>query len=108
MFSELFAFLVNVILNIVLIPHFGIVGAALSTAVGFLCGASYLFTISRKEIKIEYHVKEFSIIVITALVFLIVGKELDSFFIDIILILLYLLTLHFFTKIKLNRIFRIA
>jgi O-antigen/teichoic acid export membrane protein len=108
MFSELFAFLMNVILNIILIPHFGIVGAALSTAIGFLCGASYLFTISRKEIKIEYHVKELSIIIITALLFLIIGKELNSFFIDIILILLYLFTLHFFTKIKLNRIFKFA
>src|ERR1039458_9631989 len=108
MFSELIAFLMNVILNIILIPHFGKIGAALSTALGFLCGASYLFTISRKEIKIEYHVKELSIIIITALVFLLVGKELNSFLIDIILILLYLLTLHFFTKIKLNQIIRIA
>jgi O-antigen/teichoic acid export membrane protein len=108
MFSELFAFLMNAILNIILIPHFGIIGAALSTAIGFFCGASYLFSISSKEIKIEYHVKELSIIIIAAFVFLIIGKELNRFFIDIILIILYLLVLHFFTKIKIKRIFRIA
>jgi O-antigen/teichoic acid export membrane protein len=108
MFSELIAFLMNVILNIILIPHLGIIGAALSTAIGFLCGASYLFVISRREIKIEYHVKEISVIISTALLLLVVGKELNNFFIDIIIILLYLFILHFFTKIKLNRIFRIA
>jgi O-antigen/teichoic acid export membrane protein len=108
MISELLAFLMNVLLNIILIPRLGIIGAALSTAIGFLCGASYLFTISRREIKIVYHIKELFIIIITALAFLLVGKEINSFYIDIILILLYLLTLHFFAKIKLNKIFRIT
>ena len=108
MISELLAFLMNVLLNIILIPRLGIIGAALSTAIGFLCGASYLFTLSRREIKIVYHVKELFIIIITALAFLLVGKEVNSLFIDIILIILYLLTLHFFAKIKLDHIFRIT
>ena len=106
--SELLAFLVNVLLNIILIPHFGIIGAALSTAIGFLCGASYLFTISRMHIKIEYRVKELSIIIITALVLLIVGKNVNSIMIDIILILLYLFILHFYAKIKLHLLFRLS
>ena len=106
--SELLAFLVNVLSNIFLIPWLGIIGAALSTAVGFLCGATYLFTISRKEIKIEYHLKELSIIIITALVFLIVGKNVNSIMIDIILILLYLFILRFYAKIKLNLLFRLS
>jgi O-antigen/teichoic acid export membrane protein len=108
MFSELIAFLINVLLNIILIPHFGIIGAALSTAIGFLSGASYLFTISRKKIKIEYRLKELLVIIISAIVCLLVGKELNSFLLDIILIIIYLLILNFFTKIKLRRIFRIA
>jgi len=108
MFSELLAFIMNVILNIILIPHFGIIGAALSTAIGFLCGASYLFTISRKEIKIEYHLKELSIIIIPALVFLLVGKNVNSIIIDIILILLYLFILRFYARIKLNILFKLS
>jgi O-antigen/teichoic acid export membrane protein len=108
MISELIAFLVNVLSNIILIPRFGIIGAALSTAIGFLCGASYLFTISRKEIKIEYHLKELSIIIIPALVFLLIGKSANSFMVDIILILLYLFILRFYAKIKLNLLFRLS
>jgi O-antigen/teichoic acid export membrane protein len=108
MFSELLAFIMNVILNIILIPYFGIIGAALSTAIGFLCGASYLFTISRKEIKIEYHLKELSIIIIPTLVFLLVGKNVNSIMIDILLILLYLFILRFYAKIKLNLLFRLS
>jgi O-antigen/teichoic acid export membrane protein len=108
MISELIAFLVNVISNIILIPHFGIIGAALSTAIGFYCGASYLFSISRKEIEIEYNLKELSIIILSALVFLIVGNNVNNIMIDIILILLYLFILRFYAKIKLNLLFRVS
>jgi O-antigen/teichoic acid export membrane protein len=106
--SELIAFLVNVISNIILIPLLGIIGAALSTALGFIFGAAYLFMISYRVIKIEYHIKELLIIILPALIFLLLGKKLNSFLLDISLIVLYLITLHFIAKIKINQMFGLS
>src|ERR1017187_7559033 len=108
MSSELIAFVVNVISNIILIPWFGIIGAALSTAIGFFCGASYLYVISNTKIKIEYHVKELLIIILSALILLTVGRNINNIIIDIILILIYLFILRFYAKIKLNLLFRLS
>jgi O-antigen/teichoic acid export membrane protein len=106
--SEMAAFGVNVLLNIILIPKIGIMGAALATAAGFLVGAGYLFIISRREIIIEYQIKDLIIIVFAALVFLYLGMHAENFLLDIMLILFYLFILHFFTKININKIFRMA
>jgi O-antigen/teichoic acid export membrane protein len=108
MISELVALIINVISNIILIPWFGIIGAALSTAVGFLSGASYLFIISNTKIEIKYHLKELSIIILSALLFLVIGKKINNIMMDIILILLYLFILRFYAKIKLNLLFRLS
>lgn len=106
--SEMIAFSFNVFLNIILIPKIGLIGAAFATAAGFLSGSAYLFIISRREIKIEYQLKDLLIIIIAALLFLSFGMNVGNFLLDIMLILFYLFILHFFTKIKLNQIFRIA
>ncbi|MDR3667633.1 MAG: polysaccharide biosynthesis C-terminal domain-containing protein, partial [Ignavibacteriaceae bacterium] len=108
MTSELIAFLVNVLSNIILIPRLGIIGAALSTAIGFLFGASWLFIISRSQIKIDYHIKELLIIIISAIGLLLIGKNVNSITVDIILILLYLLILRFYGKIKLTFLFKVT
>lgn len=105
--SDLIAFLSNILINIIFIPRFGIIGAAFATAIGFLCGASYLFFISRDEIKIDYQTKDLSIIIISALVFLFIGLNLKNFFVDVIIILCYLVTLHFFVRINMTKIFRL-
>ena len=106
--SELLALSVNVISNIILIPLLGIIGAALSTAIGFLCGAAYLYIISHRHMKIEYRLKEFFIIVLPALAFLLLGTEFKNILLDISLIILYLFNLHYIAKIKINQMFGLS
>ncbi len=106
--SDLIAFLSNILINIIFIPKFGIIGAAFATATGFLSGAAYLFFISRDEIKVDYQTKDLSIIIISALMFLFIGLNLKNFFVDVVVILSYLLTMHFFVRIKVIKIFRLS
>ena len=106
--SEMIAFCSNVLLNIILIPRIGLVGAALATAAGFLFGSAYLFIVSRREIKIEYQEKDLLIIVLAVIIFLFLGLNVKNFFLDISLILIYLFILHYFTNIKINQLFRIS
>lgn len=106
--SDAIAFSTNIILNFILIPRIGLLGAAFATAIGFLCGAAYLFFISRAEIKIEYQTKDLLIIIIVALGILFIGLNIKNLFVDIFLILVYLVTLHYFAKIKINQIFKFS
>jgi O-antigen/teichoic acid export membrane protein len=91
-----------------LIPKIGILGAAFATAVGFLFGATYLFFISRDEIKIKYQTRDLSIIIIAALLYLLIGLNVKNLYVDIILVLAYFLTLHYAAKIKINQIVRFS
>jgi O-antigen/teichoic acid export membrane protein len=105
--SEFLAFSTNVLFNIILIPLLGIIGAALSTAAGFLVGCLYLFFVSKKKIIIEYRIKDLTIIISSALIFLLLGLYFNKILAGIFLTLLYLFVLHYFTKIKINRLLRI-
>ncbi|MDR3609091.1 MAG: polysaccharide biosynthesis C-terminal domain-containing protein [Ignavibacteriaceae bacterium] len=102
--ANLTAFALNIGLNFLLIPRFGMVGAAISTLTGFLFSSFYLFFVSRKAIIIEYQYRELIIIIITVVLFLIIGLSSKNIFIDLLLILLYLFTLQFFAKIRINQI----
>jgi len=106
--AEMTAFGVNVLLNIILIPKIGLIGAAFATAAGFMSGAAYLFIVSHRKINIDYQVKDLLIIIFAVLLFLSLGLSVNNFLLDISLILIYLFILHFVTKIKLNQLFRIS
>jgi O-antigen/teichoic acid export membrane protein len=105
--SDLIAFVSNIIVNIIFIPKYGIIGAAFATAIGFLFGAAYLFFISRDQIKIDYQTKKLSIIILSALIFLFLGLNLDSLLVDLMIVIMYLLTLHYFVKMKITNIFSV-
>lgn len=106
--ADVTAFGSNIILNFILIPKAGMLGAAFATAAGFLVGATYLFFISRDEIKIKYQTRDLSVIIIAALLFLLIGLNVRNLFVDITLVLAYFLTLHYLAKIKINEIFRFS
>lgn len=106
--SDIIAFSTNIILNFILIPQIGFLGAAYATTTGFLFGAVYLFFISRNKIKIEYQPKELSIIIIVTLGILFIALNIKNLLLDISLILLYLVALNFFAKIKINQIFNFS
>ena len=107
LFSDLIAFVSNIILNFIFIPKYGIVGAAFATAIGFLFGAAYLFFISREQIKIEYQTKNLSIVILSALIFLLVGLNVKIMIVDIIVVACYLITLRVILKINFIRVFKL-
>jgi O-antigen/teichoic acid export membrane protein len=96
------AFIINIILNIILIPIMGMLGAAVATTAAFLASAIYLYMISRKKVNIVYPQKEILLITfITAIVF-IAGMISRSFYLAIILIAVYIYIVNRLTKIKLT------
>ena|ERR1035437_435287 len=103
--ANLTAFVLNLGLNFLLIPRFGMVGAAFSTLMGFLLGSFYMFFVSRKAIIIEYQLRELIIIILSAVIFLFIGLNVKNISVDILLILSYLSILYFFAKIRINQIF---
>ena len=105
--SDLIAFVSNIIINLIFIPKYGLIGAAFATAISFLFGAAYLFFISRNQIKIDYQVKNLSIIILSALIFLLAGLNLKNIFFDIFAVGGYLITLQFGIKLNLTKIFKL-
>jgi O-antigen/teichoic acid export membrane protein len=103
--ANLTAFVLNLGLNFLLIPWFGMVGAAFSTLMGFLLGSFYLLFVSRKAIIIEYQFRELLIIILPAVIFLFIGLNIKNISVDILLILSYIFILYFFAKIRINQIF---
>jgi O-antigen/teichoic acid export membrane protein len=103
--ANLIAFALNLGLNLLFIPRFGMLGAACSTMIGFLLSAFYLFYVSRKAIEIKYQTKELLIIILSAIVFLFIGLNIINIFIELLSGLLYILILYFFAKIRITKIF---
>ncbi|MHB8581067.1 MAG: lipopolysaccharide biosynthesis protein [Ignavibacteriaceae bacterium] len=98
-------FTLNLILNLILIPQFGIVGAAFATTIAFAASAFYLFIISSGKLKINYNVKELFVIVGMISVFLITGIILQNIYLNIILSILFVLLAVKLTGFKLNSFF---
>ncbi len=88
--SDAAAFIINILLNLIFVPRFGMLGAAIATTLAFLASAFYLYAKSKKEIKIFYPVKEIIFLSLTMIIFLIIGLLIKNYFIDGILILIYL------------------
>ena len=98
-------FVLNLILNLILIPRYGLVGAALATTIAFAASAFYLFLISAGKLKIDYNVKELFVIVAMVFTFLIAGIILQNIYLSIILSTLFVLLAVKLTGFKPNSIF---
>ncbi len=107
LYSDLIAFLVNLLLNLILVPTYGMIGAAIATTLAFLSSAIFLFEISKANIKINYPKKEIVIITILSIIILIVGMNFRSFYISLIIIFSYLIIMSRLNKINLIRLFRV-
>jgi O-antigen/teichoic acid export membrane protein len=99
--ADFIALVSNISINLILIPKFGIIGAAIATTIAFLLGAAYLFIISRNKIQINYQVKELFFIILIAVVFLLLGLMISNIFAHLTLIIMYFIILHYVIKIKL-------
>jgi O-antigen/teichoic acid export membrane protein len=105
--SDGLGLITNLILNFILIPSVGLVGAGIATCVSFIISAGYLYIISKNQVNIDYRKREMMILVFTAIPILILGIEYNNFILQIGLALIYLLVIEFVLKIKLSRLFRI-
>ncbi|MCU7489865.1 MAG: oligosaccharide flippase family protein [Bacteroidota bacterium] len=83
--SDLAAFIVNVALNFILIPKYGIMGAALATMISFFAGFIYLFVISR-PLKVTYQIKELLTLILYAVAFYLLGRLADNFWMNLVLV----------------------
>lgn len=97
--SDALCFIVNISANYLLIPIWGIMGAALATTLSFIAGAAYLWIVSSK-IKIEYEYRDMFLIILGGVVFFAAGYYMNLLAVDILLILVYSSILAGVLKIK--------
>lgn len=84
--SDLTAFIINVALNFLFIPKYGIAGAALATMISFFAGFVYLYIVS-KPIKIVYQVKELLTLLLYCVAFFLLGRLADNFWMNLVLVI---------------------
>ncbi len=98
----------NLVLNFVLIPLLGLLGAGISTCISFFISAGYLYLISEGKIEIAYQKKEMIVTILAGTSILILGIVFNYFVLQIALVLIYLLIVEYVLKIKISKLFRIV
>lgn len=97
---------INLILNFILIPQLGIVGAGISTCVGFMFTASYLYLVSKNNIEIDYPKMQIIIVSLIGAAFLLVGLTFHNFILQTFLVLAFLVIMKLQLKLNLSNLFR--
>jgi O-antigen/teichoic acid export membrane protein len=100
--SDFIALLINVVLNFILIPYYGIMGAAAATLFSYLGCAAYLVILSENKIKITYEPLKIVLILCFIGLFYLVSKLLNNFPADIIIFIAAFILLYRFTGFKLK------
>ncbi len=81
---------INILLNIFLIPRFGIMGAAVSTLVSFACLALMNFLSSQREFAVRYEYGRLTTIFLLAFAIFVVSKIVSASFYILLLIKIFL------------------
>lgn len=105
--SDLLCFASNLLLNILLIPMIGIVGAAVATMAAFMIGAFYLNVISSKRIQVNYERK---IVIVSMLIifgFTFVSLLFASFILDIFILIVFLIIIYELRVIDFSKLIRL-
>lgn len=105
--SDSIALIINISLNFVLIPVYGIIGAAFATFFSYLGNAVYLVIISERKIKITYEPAKITLILISTGLFYLVSKLLNIFTVDIIIAVIAFSLVYRLTGFKLKTFGRI-
>lgn len=108
LYSDLIAFIVNLLLNFILIPVIGMIGAAVATTFAFIASAVFLFWISKSRIQIIYPMRDIIKIILLSVLILIIGMSFRNLILDVILMVIYLISVSRLIKINLIQLFRIA
>jgi len=94
-----FAAIVNVILNFILIPIFGMMGAAITTLISYIAMTAGIYYISQKYYKIHY--ENFKIVLLLS--FMVIGyilylsiQNFENIYIKIVIFILFSISLFYF------------
>lgn len=102
--SDVSALIINVVLNILFIPAFGIIGAAAATLAGLSFNTIYLWLVSRNHIKINYETNKTTVIFISAVICFAAGFYINLFWMDILLVAVFILIIKNKMDISFNKL----
>ncbi|MBW6516175.1 MAG: oligosaccharide flippase family protein [Candidatus Cloacimonetes bacterium] len=105
--SDAIGFSVNIVLNLLIIPIYGIMGAALATLVGFYTAALYMYFVFTKEMKENLFGKENLLIIIGCLISLYAASLGDLFFVRLLLLILFIIYCLRLSKMSIKSFFRL-
>lgn len=105
--SDGLGLITNLILNFILIPSVGLVGAGIATAISFLISFTYLYFVSKGKIEVVYLKKEMFMICLAGLIILLVGMTYNIFLVQFIFILLFFGLILYILKLKPSALLRI-
>lgn len=102
--SDFSALAINIVLNIILIKPLGIMGAAVATLAGLSVITIYLWFVSKDKIQVDYEMKKLGLILISGAVCFSFGYLINLFLVDVIVIIMFTLSLKYILDINLTRI----
>jgi O-antigen/teichoic acid export membrane protein len=100
--SDLISLVINISFNFILIPVYGIMGAAVATLLSYFGSAGYLVIISERKIKITYEPGKIVLILTAIVIFYVVSKLLNVFVVDVLLLVTAFLIVYRLTGFKLK------
>jgi O-antigen/teichoic acid export membrane protein len=100
--SDFIGLLINITMNFILIPIYGIMGAAAATFFSYFGCAGYLVILSERKIKITYEPLKIVLILFSIGIFYVVSKLLDIFLMDVILSIIAFFLVYRITGFKLK------
>jgi O-antigen/teichoic acid export membrane protein len=106
--TDVIGFSLNIALNFILIPLYGIMGAALATLIGYYGAAFYMYFVFCNEMKESVFNKNTAVIVAGSLISLSAASVIDLLFVRIILLSLFILYCLRITKLNPVSFFRLT
>jgi O-antigen/teichoic acid export membrane protein len=105
--SDGLGLIANLVLNFILIPSMGMVGAGIATCCSFIVSAGYLLIVSKDKVKIVYQKKEIITIILGSISIIFLGTRFNNLIWQIALVIMYLLIIEFVMKIKISKMFKL-
>jgi O-antigen/teichoic acid export membrane protein len=97
--ADFAAFAVNILLNFILIPAYGMTGAATATLIGYMAMAGYLIAVSAGNIRFKYNYSIDGMTVLSTVVFFLISSAVHSVLIDLVLFIAYIASIIFITRL---------
>jgi O-antigen/teichoic acid export membrane protein len=91
LFNDAIAFVLNISLNFILIPLWGMNGAALATLISYIIPAFYMYSLSRDVIIVRYEKASVVIFACAALLMYAAGVLVGNVYLDVVLLLAFLI-----------------